>query len=268
MNCQARQKIMLAALTLVLLDFSNGTARAEVPLTNQVLSKVHFVAPPLLPPGKPSGRQQGGSSRGNCPFTKKPLAAVVPSTTQKIRNSRTKNPELAVWDAVWGLTTSGHPTFIFYVPHALNHNLPIIFVLQNSAGENIYQTSVKVELPQPGFVSVSHPTKEKPLGINQFYRWFFVVDCANDSSPLVEGWVQRTVPNSALSKSLKNADGRQRVALYAANGIWYDAISTLSDLRRREPKNPELMADWVSLLESIGLKEIATEPVTNCCKNR
>lgn len=259
---------MLAALTLVLLDFSNSTARAEVPLTNFVKSKVRFAAPSVLPPNKPSGRQQGGSSRGNCPATRKHLVAVVPSTTQKIKNSRTKNPALAVWSAVWGLTTSGHPTFVFYVPYALNPDLPLIFVLQNSARENIYQTSIKATIPQSGFVSVSLPVTQKPLEINQFYRWFFVVDCAHESSPLVEGWVQRTVPSPALSKSLKNADGQQRVALYAANGIWYDAISTLSALRRREPKNSQFMADWVSLLESVGLKEIATEPVTNCCKNR
>jgi hypothetical protein len=52
-----------------------------------------------------------------------------------------------------------------------------------------------------------------------------------------------------------------RIALYAANGLWYDAIATLATLRRESPDNVIATNQWTALLESVGLSEFAGMPL-------
>ena len=71
--------------------------------------------------------------------------------------------------------------------------------------------------------------------------------------------------NPTLMSQLKNATPRQRVTLYATNGFWHDALTTLAELRSANPGDATLSRDWVSLLHSVGLDAIATEPIIECC---
>lgn len=36
-------------------------------------------------------------------------------------------------------------------------------------------------------------------------------------------------------------------------------------MRRSKPEDKETVENWVDLLNSVGLKDIANEPVTSCC---
>ena len=54
---------------------------------------------------------------------------------------------------------------------------------------------------------------------------------------------------------------RERVALYVANGIWHEALTTLAELHYAEPKNAAISKDWASILHEVGLDAIATEPI-------
>lgn len=66
--------------------------------------------------------------------------------------------------------------------------------------------------------------------------------------------------NFSLPRTL---DGR--VAVYAANGIWYDALDTLAQLRLSNPNDPNLISNWDILMKAAGIDEIASEPITRCC---
>ena len=236
----------------------------------QILAQaVQFIPPP--PPierGETSGRRQGGASRGNCPSTEQPVTALVPA----IWNSKQKSggeARLEKWESVWGKTVSNAPTFWFYVPYS-TPNLPLIFVLQDNKGRKIYETTtttsqdggsgiIKVSLPTDGSVS---------LETEKLYRWYFVVDCNQDAPPQVDGWVQKVSLSPYLKQQIESASPLQRVALYAANGIWYDALNTLAQLRASKPRNPDLSAEWISLLKSIGLDAIASKPIRSCCQQQ
>jgi len=52
-----------------------------------------------------------------------------------------------------------------------------------------------------------------------------------------------------------------RVIIYAKAGIWYDALSNLAELRRRNPNDPTVIRDWQELLKSVGMEKIAQEPL-------
>jgi hypothetical protein len=42
--------------------------------------------------------------------------------------------------------------------------------------------------------------------------------------------------------------GRDRTAIYATSGIWYDSLATLAELRQKRLDDAALKNDWQSLL--------------------
>ena len=125
----------------------------------------------------------------------------------------------------------------------------------------VYQ--IDVTLPQtPGVVSLSLPRAVAPLLIGKRYHWFLKIYCKAQEPPaFVEGWIQRNSLNPVLKSQLEKATPRERVALYAANGIWFEALSTAGYLHRRDPKD----TSWAVLLRAVGLNDLANEPIVECC---
>ncbi len=212
-----------------------------------------FVPPPLPDTAKdgPTGRIQGGGTRGPCQKYKD-LTALVPVTE----------------GFVWGLTSAERPTFWFFVPEPLTTELPTEFVLQDGADNYVYKTSWKMPKMQSGVVSISVPSTAKPLDIGKGYRWTFSIACdpaRPSASVFVQGSLQRMGLDPVLERQLEAATLRERVDLYAANGIWYDALTNLIQLRQTNPEDASLVRDWKSFLQSVGLEAIAQQPIVQCC---
>jgi len=102
--------------------------------------------------------------------------------------------------------------------------------------------------------------------VGQSYHWYLRVFCPPQPEPplpdVKEGEIRRVGLDPALKKQIEAAKPQQRVALYAAKGLWYDALSTSATLRAVKPEDETLKADWISLLRSVGLETIAMEPLT------
>jgi len=263
------QRMKLAcAITLALVNLMSGSTRLQAKIAKPVTSTtipvqrppirttlpVSFVPPPPPDQEAPSGRARGGASRGSCDNhqDKKRLTALVPVTSK----------------AVWGLTVTEYPTFWFYVPDALTPEIPIEFVLQDEEDNYVYKTTFTVSGTPPGIVSVPLSSMKAPLEIGKKYYWTFSIDCdpqEPSNSIFVKGMVQRVAMNPALMSQLKPATQRERIALYAANGIWHEALTTLAELRRTEPGDAKLAATWENLLQYVDLQDIAKEPIVQCC---
>jgi Domain of Unknown Function (DUF928) len=215
---------------------------------------IHYNPPAPPPEPPPGGRVLGGAKRGTCPAVKPELTALVPFT---------QKTDSAV--DVWGLTTAAHPTFWFYVPISKNPAFPVEFVLQDEAQNEIYQTAIALP-DKPGVIGIPLPKTVAPLTLNKRYRWFFSIFCDKEkqSPPLfVEGVIQRVNLNKAIAQQLESAKPRQQSAIYAQNGIWYETLTTLAKLRLKNPEDSKLQAEWRNLITSIGLGEVATEPIVS-----
>ena len=201
---------------------------------------VNFRPPNVTAPGN----RQGGTHRGNgaCPAGLS-ITPLVP-----ISNI--------------GLTNSESPTFFAYVPQT---SAQIEFtLLTENEDEVVYETAFKVE--KPGIVGVSVPAEAKPkaVEVGKRYVWSFSMICdQNDRSAdlVVKGWVQRIQPQANLNSNLANPDPIARVNAYAQNGIWYETVTTLAQLRSQTPTDAMLMAEWTKLLQSQGLESIADRPL-------
>ncbi|MEH2199759.1 DUF928 domain-containing protein [Nostoc sp.] len=234
---------------------SVGAARRKHPSdAKTILAQATTYNQPALPPGPPpGGRVRGGAKRsiGGCPITKHDLTALVSFTkANSVIN-------------VWGKTTVEHPSWFFYVPYTKDLPYAVEFVLQDRDSNEIYKKAIA--LPQkPGVIRVSLPTTALALEINKQYRWFFTINCdqeKNSPPTFVEGVITRIELNPAIVKELQTTELLKRYAIYAQNGIWYDALTTLAQLRQKNPKDAALQTEWQNLLGSTHLDDIATEPI-------
>ena len=254
---------VLGAFALAQACFFSYSSLVEAQTAKPELSSVVRFVPPtvLVDRNVISGRRQGGASRrGQCSNVRNPITALVPATQETLGGEQGEDPALNRWESVWGLTTDETPTLWFYVPYQLTAQLPVTFVLQDKQGKTIYKTSFASET-QPGIVSFRLTTKTR-LEVGKMYQWYFAIDCGTQVPIFVKGWVQRVAPNPSLMNQLKAATPRERAALYATNGIWHDALTTLASLRNTNPTDATLLKDWVSLLDSVGLEAVANEQLS------
>lgn len=223
--------------------------------------------------GKP-GRREGGGTRNPCFKGATTVTALIPLI-------KFQEKQLA-----YGTTLQASPTFFAYVPPAY---VPISdqenssgeakpktrlveFLLQQEDNKEIYRASFTVP-PSAGIVSITLPIYENSpsLEVDKNYLWSFSLICdadtykadPSDNSIKISGLgsIKRVNPQPSLEMLLKEASPRERFLAYAKEGIWYDALSTLAELRRTNPNNPQLEADWRELLKSIQLDNIAQQPL-------
>lgn len=193
--------------------------------------------------GRP-GRRGGTGSRGDCPPVEVSLTALMPATNL-------------------GSSVEAHPTLWFYVPYKSGEVASGEFSLQDEQNNDIYRTNFT--LPEtPGIVGFSLASAA-PLEINKKYQWYVKLYCSGQKSStpvFIRGWVERVTLKPELARQLQTVTTpRERIALYAQNGIWYSALSELAKLRRGEPQNATVDSDWANLLRDVGLENIAQQPI-------
>ncbi|MCC5636560.1 DUF928 domain-containing protein [Nostoc sp. CHAB 5844] len=245
----AKQFILRAiALTCVTWGIAyNISAFAQSKTSHNSYTQIRFTFNEVDPPDNGTPTTQGGTgSRGNC---------LVPDNKPQL-TSLAGNRRLR-------LTTNSHPTFWVYVPYTAKDSLGE-FSLHDGENE-IYRT--KFQLPATsGIVGVALPKQVAALQIGKTYRWYFDVHCtvANARDELtpasVTGIIQRVAVSEKLAQALKSVDSPLTgVAAYAEQGIWYNALTQLAELRLSSPQNKDFQAAWLQLLtdSTAGLNEIA-----------
>jgi hypothetical protein len=251
------------SLTILVLCTSCGMGYGEQiiaqnPTTQNLNSSIKFQPPP--PPtrrGEPTGRAQGGAGRGCEP------TALVPL----IKSNKSNNDNF-----LWGLTVSERPQFWFSLPRNLTAKDAIEFVLTDNQGKSVYKTKLNSSTTPQGIVSFAIPQNVPPLAIGKSYDWSFSLYCdfktVEDKPGNIQGSIQRIAVNTQLKNQLANAKTPvQQANIYAKNGIWFDALTTLGVNMRRE-KSKDISSAWTELLRQINLEKTAPLPITNCCSQK
>jgi Domain of Unknown Function (DUF928) len=165
---------------------------------------------------------------------------------------------------VWGLTASEYPTIWFYVPYPQSLVSRIDFTLYNrdDLSNQVFYKEERKSALRPGIISFSLPRTKRPMTVNQLYQWELKLTLNRnlEKEVFVTGWIQRAALSNELGKKLKLATLHEQAILYAENGIWYDAISTLANLRRDLPQNLVIKQDWEDILKSVDLDELSNKP--------
>ncbi|WP_102177568.1 DUF928 domain-containing protein, partial [Fischerella thermalis] len=251
-----QQITLFLILTGILASGTGVLARQAEPerlLTTAVSESSFQLALKLkLPPrGAPGKRRTGAATRDSCPELankNEPLTALVPGTNL-------------------GLTVAERPTFWFYVPYPPTNRLSVEFLLRDKEDNEVYRETLPL-LETPGIISVRFPETTPPLEIQKLYSWRFSVICnpTNRAEDVfVNGKVERVPLAPALKSQLAAATPRERIALYAENGLWFDTLTHLTELYRTHPKDEALKVDWADLWQGVGLEYISSKPLVPCC---
>ena len=161
------------------------------------------------------------------------------------------------------LTVAERPTFFVYIPATSAQKAELI--LKDESEDVVY--TAKIDLPgKAGIVSINFPANATPLETGKTYRWYFDLVCNSGKRIFVDRMmVERIEPSQTLQRQLQQAKESDRPNVYAQNGLWYDTLMALAEMRRSASNNATITADWKQLLESAGLKEIADKPLIDCC---
>lgn len=227
------------------------TELADNPVEN---SRVQFKAKEP-PPNDSPGNREGSGTHGSCQIAdsetdRKPMIALVPEY------------KVGAQTYVKGKTTVSNPTFWLYLLYS--SKTYIEFVLYNQEDDLVYEADSLVEIEgMPGVISFQLPSEVK-LELGKNYRWFFNLYCDRGEASrdnFVQGWVQRVSLSSELQNQLEAANPLERIALLAQNGIWYDPLTALAQLRDRNPDDETIANAWNDLLKSVALEDISQEDI-------
>ncbi|MBD3883384.1 DUF928 domain-containing protein [Phormidium tenue FACHB-886] len=256
------QSVLLATLLTPLIALLFSPAIALAAPRTPASTTLEYVPP--SPPGSDRGspsRQTDTGTRAPCGAAAEPgvLAALIPSTGA-------------------ALTVAARPTFWAYLPAGS-------YVLEFAiapADENPIAVELTATSQEAGIVSIPLPAQFPDLDVDRSYQWSLSLSCTNpaqsSANRFVEGSIRRVALGSTLAKTLKSApSARDRVAIYAENGIWYDALTTLGTAYQTEAENPAIAADWTVLLSALSIdlrdrgidfstEDITTAPFLECCQ--
>ncbi|HEY9651617.1 MAG TPA: DUF928 domain-containing protein [Coleofasciculaceae cyanobacterium] len=199
--------------------------------------------------GTSSNRTAGASRSDSCVEQNQTATALIPENTI-------------------GLTVAASPTLLFNVPQTSAKSAE--FGVREKEAQGRYKTIYKTTVPLPGtagIVSVSLPANgsaASQLQVDKTYQWFFRIVCSADEDDLnvyLDGSIQRVAESPALTNALKSASPQERPAIYAEEGVWFDAIADLAQLRRQNPNDSTLAEDWAALLQAVGLDAMVEAPL-------
>jgi Domain of Unknown Function (DUF928) len=157
-----------------------------------------------------------------------------------------------------GLTAQEHPSLYWFLSAPSAH--PVEFTLiENKAAKPLLETRLESS-NNSGLRHIRLSGHGVGLQPNVLYRWFvtLIPDAKRRSKDILSGGlIERIEPPGGLKRMLdKNAETAS-VHLYAEAGFWYDAFMTVCHLIERSPDDVYLRQMRDSLLEQVGLDQVA-----------
>jgi len=204
------------------------------PLTAIAQGSIQLRLPDISAPGN---RESGSTRSTTCIAPSDDLIALVPETN-------------------FGLTEKAYPTFYFYVPPTEAEQVKFV-LLNDATNELVYEGRYSIQ-NKSGIAGVTLPNNglQQPLEVDQTYVWYLAVVCdtADPSADLVvEGYVQRVAPLAEAAETQPAG----LPALYASEGVWYDALAASAALKANNGSTSE----WNTLLDAVDLNELIPLPL-------
>jgi Domain of Unknown Function (DUF928) len=186
--------------------------------------------------GAPGGRE-GAGTRG---FGELPtLAALAPQNHT-------------------GLTVQEQPVLYWYLSQETRHPVEVILTDRQSVKPLL---DIRLDPPlQPGMQRVRLADYNIRLAPGVLYKWSMslVLDAAQRSYDVMNaGTIERVELPNQLRGQLAHANKMTTARVYAAEGLWYDAIAALSELIDTMPQDATLRQQRAAVLEQEGLTAAA-----------
>jgi hypothetical protein len=153
-----------------------------------------------------------------------------------------------------GLTIDAQPTLYWYVSKPAPYPL-ILTVHDDKRAKPILETMLGT-FPKAGIHSVPLKAFNINLELDTEYQWFvsLLMDPNSQLKDMVAGGtIKRIVPDPELRKKLKDAKPEHVTAIYSEEGLWYDALASISNLCETSPTDNHYCVGRKELFEQVDL---------------
>ena len=237
-----------AVLSFILLlgdsYFNNSIANQNIPINKPLRFN-----PPNNGAPKGSRSSTNSGSRDDCPIEAKRITALIPKTN-------------------WGNTLSERPKFWFYIPY--KQGTLMLIIKDEDTGNIVARDNYHIS-KGGGIMGFPIPKNLPALEVNRTYLYRVYFSCNPNiqvSLTEVQGIVKRVGMNENLKNKLTSATTiKEKIHLYANEGLWYEVITELIESRRSKPLDQELDKYWSDLLSDsdVELEDLISEPLIDCC---
>ena len=156
-----------------------------------------------------------------------------------------------------GLTTQAQPTLYWYA------STPVVVRFEIAPiNEDETAPLLKVEAGSKKLAGI----QQLGLGDHNIslqpeltYQWSVMLaadEGSRSAGVIASGLIKRMEPGEGLTSRIKRIKGTGLVNVYASEGIWYDALETISSMIEESPGDKGLVAIRASLLDQVGLQVV------------
>lgn len=200
----------------------------------------------------PTGNHEGGGVRGQATSCTAEAENPVPLTP--------KNSEI--------FTVSESPELLFHVPDVVQAST-LEIVLLNRDDEIVYRDRFESGY-KPGIVSINLVDRRNnnALKIDNSYHWYLVQECEGLTTPniVADGSLERIELDRNLADKLENASQLEKVKLYQAESIWYEAIANLAQLKCNVATETKAAQKWMDVENINNVPNLSSQFLDNYCK--
>ena len=161
-----------------------------------------------------------------------------------------------------GVTTREQPSLFWFQSKPANAKFELT-LLQEKQVKPLVQVTVE-RSAKAGIQRMKLSDHGVKLSPGVEYQWVvaLIEDPDNRSKDLVaSGVIKRIEPTADLKEKIAAATPASLPGVYAEAGIWYDALSVLTDQIEANPENKALRETRADLLRQVGLKAAAGSEV-------
>lgn len=206
--------------------------------------------------GNPPDRSSGGG--------RAPCSSLVVAITPGAGTFSEGEDCVAASDAMLAYTSDNQPRFWLYIPG--DHEAGTVLKVQIRQERQVIEVK---DFPLPTTAGLISVQLDVTLESGRPYIWTAEVMVntgrGRASNPLAGGMVEYRPMESEVATQISLLAPLDRAQQYGEQGLWYDALEELANLRRAEPDNAEVLAAWRGLLASYGLEIFADQPFLDCC---
>jgi len=239
---------------------------SKLPNTKLGAATVTLLYKPPLGLGSPAGLIAGGTrglSLSRCGFPTGSVAGRSRGTKACLsddsgdRNTTLTLSVLTPADHI-GLTVHEQPSIYWYLSAETNCRIDLTLTDEQTI-EPLLELILSPPI-KPGVQRIGLADHKIHLAPGVQYHWSvaLVPDPEHRSKDIIAaGEIKRIDATEMLQTKLAQANKMEVAAVYAEAGLWYDALTTISDLIAEVPQNPVLRMQRAALLEQVRLPEVA-----------
>ena len=157
-----------------------------------------------------------------------------------------------------GLTANPRPVLYWYLSRPVQAGVEFVLIAEADY-EPLVETAL-TGVTRAGIQRIALADFGVRLKPGVPYQWSVAVvmdEGQRSGDVLASGMIEYVEPQAEVLAGVDKAAGEARVARLAEAGLWYDALQTLDELIRSAPGDTRLLQVRASLLEQVGLGEVA-----------